>query len=216
MGVLAALHSARRDGRPQYVEVSQVDAAIAWNFQKLTALANGLFGYSDGAHASLRYQYYETSDGNYVVFNALEDKFWHRFCEAVDRMELYELGRARPGDVPQADEQLRSALTAIFKSRTRREWTEFFIATDIAGAPAFESSDLLDDEHVNAREMVYEPPAGSQLALRLIASPVKTKPGRPFAASLPPVVGEHTDEVLATLAGCDEAELAALRRDGVI
>ena len=75
MAVLAALHSSRRDGRAQYVEVSQVDAAIAWNFQKLTALANGLFGYSEGAHASLRYQYYETSDGHYVVFNALEDKF---------------------------------------------------------------------------------------------------------------------------------------------
>ena len=90
MAVLAALHSTRRDGRPQYVEVSQVDAAIAWNFQKLTAHANNLFGYSDGAFASLRYQYYETSDGNYVVFNALEDKFWQRFCEAVERRDLYE------------------------------------------------------------------------------------------------------------------------------
>ena len=90
MAVLAALHSTRRDGRSQYVEVSQVDAAIAWNFQKVTALANDLFGYSDGMHDSLRYQYYETSDSNYVVFNALEDKFWQRFCEAVDRTDLYE------------------------------------------------------------------------------------------------------------------------------
>ena len=66
---------------------------------------------------------------------------------------------ARLGDDPQADERLRSELTAIFKGRTRREWTEFFITTDIAGAPAFESSDLLDDEHVKARAMVYEPHA---------------------------------------------------------
>lgn len=216
MAVLAALHSARRDGRAQYVEVSQVDAAIAWNFQKLTAHANGLFGYSDGAHASLRYQYYETGDGNYVVFNALEDKFWRRFCEAVDRMDLYELGRARLGDDPHADEHLRSELTAIFKSRSRREWTDFFIATDIAGAPAFESSDLLDDEHVKARGMVYEPSAANRPPLRLIATPIKTKPDRPFAAALPPAVGAHTDEVLTTLAGCDETELAQLHRDGVI
>ncbi|KKC05070.1 formyl-CoA transferase [Mycobacterium nebraskense] len=216
MAVLAALHSARRDGRAQYVEVSQVDAAIAWNFQRLTAHANGLFGYSDGVHASLRYQYYETGDGNYVVFNALEDKFWRRFCEAVDRMDLYELGRARLGDDPHADEHLRSELTAIFKSRSRREWTDFFIATDIAGAPAFESSDLLDDEHVAARHMVYEPPAANRPPLRLIASPIKTKPDHPFAAALPPTVGAHTDEVLTTLAGCDETELAELHRDGVI
>ena len=95
-------------------------------------------------------------------------------------MELYEPGRARLGDDPQADERLRSELTAIFKSRTRRDWTEFFIATDIAGAPAFESSDLLDDEHVKARGMVYEPPAERQPPIRLIATPVKTKPGPSF------------------------------------
>jgi len=216
MAVLAALHSARRDGQPQYVEVSQVDAAIAWNFQKLTALANDLFGYADGMQSSLRYQYYETGDANYVVFNALEDKFWHRFCVAVDRMDLYEPGLARPGEDPQADEHLRTELTTIFKQRTRREWTEFFIATDIAGAPAFDSDDLLDDEHVKARDMVYEPPAERRPPLRLIATPVKTRPGSPFAAALPPAVGAHTDEVLTSLAGCDKAELAALRLDGVI
>lgn len=216
MAVLAALHSARRDGTAQYVEISQVDAAIAWNFQKLTAHANGLFGYSDGMQASLRYQYYETSDGNYVVFNALEDKFWHRFCEAVDRMDLYELGHARLGDDLQADEDLRSALAAIFKSRSRREWTDFFIATDIAGAPAFDSNDLLADDHVKARGMVYEPPAVDRPPMRLIATPIKTKPDHHFAAELPPAVGAHTDEVLTTLAGCDAAELAQLHRDGII
>uniref|UniRef100_UPI0005C87A05 CaiB/BaiF CoA transferase family protein n=1 Tax=Mycobacterium simiae TaxID=1784 RepID=UPI0005C87A05 len=216
MAVLAALHSARRDGQSQYVEVSQVDAAIAWNFQKLTALANGLFGYSDGMQASLRYQYYETSDGNYVVFNALEDKFWRRFCEAVNRADLYEPGQARLGDDPQADERLRRELTAIFKGRTRSEWIDFFMATDIAGAPAFEGADLLDDEHVKARGMVYEPCGHDRPPLRLIATPVKTRPRRPFAAPLPPDVGTHTYEVLTTLAGCDEAELLQLRRDGVI
>ena len=184
MAVLAALHCARRDGQPQYVEVSQVDAAIAWNFQKLTALGNDLFGYADGLQASLRYQYYETSDGNYVVFNALEDKFWHRFCVATDRIDLYEPGRARLGDDPQSDERLRSELTTIFKSRTRREWTEFFITTDIAGAPAFQGSDLFEDEHVQARGMVYEPRADREPPIQLIATPIKRKPDHPFVAGL--------------------------------
>ena len=58
MGVLAALHAAGRDGKPQYVEVAQVDAAINWNFQHLSALANGQPAYGEGIRASLRYQYY--------------------------------------------------------------------------------------------------------------------------------------------------------------
>lgn len=137
MGVLAALHAAERDGKPQYIEVAQVDAAINWNFQHLTALANGRPTYGEGIRASLRYQYYETGDGNYVVFNALEDKFWLRFCESLDRMDLYEPGRQKPGTDLETEARLREELTAIFKTRTRKEWTEFFIATDIAGAPAF-------------------------------------------------------------------------------
>ena len=75
MGVPAALHAAGRDGKPQYIEVAQVDAAINWNFQHLTALANGQPAFGEGVRASLRYQYYRTSDGNYVVFNARKTKF---------------------------------------------------------------------------------------------------------------------------------------------
>jgi crotonobetainyl-CoA:carnitine CoA-transferase CaiB-like acyl-CoA transferase len=216
MAVLAALHSSRRDGRPQYVEVSQVDAAIAWNFQKLTALANGLFGYSEEAPASLRYQYYETGDGHYLVFNALEDKFWRRFCEAVDRMDLYEPGRSPLGDDPPTDEYVRGELTAIFKGRTRRAWTDFFIDTDIAGAPAFQGIDLFDDEHVEARGMTYDVSAEGSPPIRMIAPPVKTKPHVPFAAANSPAVGADTAEVLTALAGCNEDELAKLRRNGVI
>jgi len=99
MGVLAALHAAGRDGKPQYVEVAQVDAAINWNFQHLTALANGQPAFGEGIRASLRHQYYRTRDGNYVVFNALEDKFWLRFCKSLDRMDLYERGRRSRGRI---------------------------------------------------------------------------------------------------------------------
>jgi len=216
MAVLAALHSARREGAPQYVEVSQVDAAIMWNFQKLTALANGRSHYGENARASLRYQYYETRDGNYIVFNALEDKFWLKFCKAVDRMDLYEPGTVRSGEAPELETRLRRNLTEIFKSRTRREWTEFFIASDIAGAPAFLGSDLFDDDHVRARGLVYEQSGTESRPMRLLGSCIKTKQEEHFDPSPTPAVGEHTAEVLTRLAGCDEAEIERLHSVGAI
>ena len=87
------------------------------------------------------------------MFNALEDKFWLRFCESLDRMDLYEPGRQKPGEDLDAEARLREDLTAIFKSRTRREWTDFFIATDIAGAQHFwETCWRVDDTTVTTSQ----------------------------------------------------------------
>jgi crotonobetainyl-CoA:carnitine CoA-transferase CaiB-like acyl-CoA transferase len=216
MGVLAALHAARRDGKPQYIEVAQVDAAINWNFQHLTALANGKPSYGEGIRASLRYQYYETSDGNYVVFNALEDKFWLRFCESVDRMDLYEPGCQRPGKDLEAEVRLREELTAIFKERTRKEWTDFFIATDIAGAPAFLGADLFDDHHVKVRRLAYEQAQPDGTSQRMIGTCIKTKPDQGFAPQPAPHVGQHTEELLSALANYDAAGIERLRSIGAI
>ncbi|WP_244896040.1 CaiB/BaiF CoA transferase family protein [Mycobacterium asiaticum] len=216
MGVLAALHAAGRDRKPQYVEVAQVDAAINWNFQQLTALANGRPTYGEGIRASLRYQYYETNDGNYVVFNALEDKFWLRFCESLERMDLYEPGRRKPGEDVEAEVLLRNELTAIFKARTRREWTEFFIATDIAGAPAFLGADLFDDDHTKARRLVYEQAHPDGTSKRMVGTCIKTKPDDGFAPPGAPHVGQHTEEVLTRLAGYDAAGIERLRSAGTI
>jgi len=216
MGVLAALHAAERDGKPQYVEVAQVDAAINWNFQHLTALANGQPAYGEGIRASLRYQYYRTSDGNYVVFNALEDKFWQRFCESLDRMDLYEPGHQKPGEDLEAEARLREELTAIFKERTRKEWTDFFIAADIAGAPAFLGADLFDDDHAKARRLVYEQAQPDGTSQRMMGTCIKTKPDEGFAPPAAPHVGQHTEELLGALAGYDAAGIERLRSSGAI
>ena len=210
MGVLAALHAAERDGEPQYIEVAQVDAAINWNFQNLAALANGQPSYGEGIRASLRYQYYRTRDRNYVVFNALEDKFWLRFCESLDRMDLYEPGRQQPGTDPEAEARLREELTAIFESRTRREWTDFFIATDIAGAPAFLGADLFDDDHGRLADSSTNS-LGRTGRATIGGTCIKTKPDERFAPQAEPHVGQHTEEFLGVLAGYDAAGIERLR-----
>jgi crotonobetainyl-CoA:carnitine CoA-transferase CaiB-like acyl-CoA transferase len=216
MGVLAALHAAKRDGTPQYVEVAQVDAAINWNFQQLTASANGKPSYSEGIRASLRYQYYRTRDQNYVVFNALEDKFWLRFCEALERMDLYEPGRQQPGKDLEGEARLRQELTAIFESRTRKEWTDFFIATDIAGSPAFLGADLFDDDHAKVRRLTYEQAQSDGTSQQMMGTCIKTQAEEEFAPRAAPQVGQHTEELLTSLAGYDAAGIERLRSSHAI
>lgn len=77
----------------------------------------------------------------------------------------------------------------LFKERTRREWTDFFIATDIAGAPAFLGADLFDDDHTKARRLVYEQAESDGTSQRLIGTCVKTKPDERFAPPAAPHAG---------------------------
>ena len=215
MAVLAALHAVARDGTAKYVEVAQVDAAIVWNFQQLTPMANGESFDDSGIRDSVRYQYYETADGNYVVFNALEDKFWLRFCEEVARLDLYDAGRIPPGTESVEIEKLHAELADIFRARTRSEWTQFFIDTNIAGAPAFLDGDLFDDPHVKARGLVYEQ-SSSVGGIRMLNTCIKTDGGSGLPPEPAPTVGEHTNEILRQFGGCDDRQLSELRHAGVI
>lgn len=71
--------------------------------------------------------------------------------------------------------RLRGELTAIFKERTRKEWADFFIASDIAGAPAFLGADLFDDDHAKVRRLVYDEAQSDGTSQRLMGTCIKTK-----------------------------------------
>jgi crotonobetainyl-CoA:carnitine CoA-transferase CaiB-like acyl-CoA transferase len=131
-------------------------------------------------------------------------------------MDLYEPGRQKPGKDPEAESRLRHELTTIFKERTRNEWTDFFIATDIAGAPAFLGADLFDDDHAKARRLVYEQAQPDGPSRRLIGTCIKTKPDEEFGPPAAPRVGQHTEELLVALAGYDTAGIERLRSAGAI
>src|SRR6266851_9090779 len=132
----------------------------------------------------VRYQFYRTKDDEFVLFMALEDKFWQNFCKAVNRMDLSQFEEAATDQ----REQVRTALTGIFKTRTRAEWTQFFIDNNVAGAPCYRGAEVLEDPHVRAQGIVYEQIQPDGSALRLIGSPIRLPyDGAGFAATRPPL-----------------------------
>src|SRR5918995_319248 len=124
---VAALVRRDRTGHGAFLDAAGADAVIAqgwigavygWNAQRLTD-RTGLRPPGTPAFNSARYQYYATSDARFVLFCAIEPKFWKRFCAAIGRPEL--AGEDAPGGAPvefaHGDDTLRRELQLIFSTR---------------------------------------------------------------------------------------------------
>src|SRR5438046_614429 len=216
LAVCAALVRARATGRGRLPEVAELDMAAAWQAEHLDATLNGVASAIPDMIPAVRYQYYRTADDRVVLLQASERKFWRNFCTAVGRPDLFE---AKPGqaagDHARGDEALRAELAAIFRTRTRAEWIELFIARDVPGGPVYTADELLEDPHFRARELLFaqdHPVAGH---VRLFGTPVKVD-GERFAATPAPAPGEHTAEVLGGTLGLSAAEIERLRAEGVV
>ncbi|MFJ8941762.1 CaiB/BaiF CoA transferase family protein [Streptomyces sp. NPDC102395] len=150
VGVLAALHHARATGEGQVV-----DAAIVDGTAHLSAMLHGMLAagrWQDRRAANLLdggcpyYGAYETADGGHMAVGALEPQFYDTF---VRLLELDHFTDARKD--PSRWEDLREAVAARFKSRTRDEWTALFADTDACVAPVLSLTEAPRHPHLAAR-----------------------------------------------------------------
>jgi alpha-methylacyl-CoA racemase len=210
VGVMAALHEARRSGEGQFVDVSMADGALSW-----LAMVAGKYlcdgevprrgeGILSGGIAC--YLPYEAADG-WVSCGALEPKFWAAFCNGVDRGDLLEEQFAAPGSEGHAK------IAEVFRARTRDEWRAFNDEHDCCIEPVLDVDEALDSELVRERGMVVEVEQPEIGPVRLVGNPIKLSrtPGDPTRPA--PAFGEHTAEVLRE-AGYSEEEVAAMLEAG--
>jgi crotonobetainyl-CoA:carnitine CoA-transferase CaiB-like acyl-CoA transferase len=223
---VAALVRRDRTGDGAFLDAAGADAVIAqgwigavygWNAQRLTD-RTGLRPPGTPAFNSARYQYYATSDARFVLFCAIEPKFWNRFCAAIGRPELNadDAPVGAPVEFAHGDDALRRELQHVFATRTQQEWVALAIEHDVPIGPAHQGvGSLLDDDHLRARDIVVEgehPVAGP---FTYVGSPVIVD-GERFEVRLPaPGLGEHTDAVLAEI-GVDVGQLARLRAERIV
>lgn len=201
MAILAAVLRARETGVGARLQVSSVDVATAWMPDRIDAALNADRTYArpgwtpDGRLPDWPLlDAYATKDGGAIVLGSHYPKFWRAFCEAVGRPDLLEI------DLSTVDErseeralQVWRELDALFRTRTKQEWTDLFLAHDVAGGPVNTVEELLDDPHFRARATTYE-----RGGLRFAGSPVRVV-GEDFAPQLAPDLGQHTDEILGEL-----------------
>lgn len=218
IGILAALHARQAAGRGQVVDISLLDGQISW----LTYVAGKYFatGVTPGRHGSAHeslapYQVFPTADAPLMVAVG-SDGLWQRFTAATGLGELAGDPRyaTNPDRVRNRD-TLIPRITAALAARTCAEWTDLLSAAGVPAGPVNSVPAALRHPQVAAREMVVEvehPVAGT---LTMVGSPVKLSAQPPGIRRPPPVLGQHTDDILAE-AGYPAARIAELRDAGVI
>jgi len=217
-GILTALYHRERTGEGQFVDVSLLDAGIAGlttraMYSMVTGEPYPPFGRRHNYFAPEGA--YEVSDGE-VQLSVVTDRHWRWFCEAIDAPDLAADERfAEVNERVAHREELDDALAEAFA-----DWSvdDLVAALREAGVPAAPINDTLsafDDPQVRARRMrqsVEHPTAGE---VDQLGHPVKYSGIDPSIESHPPLLGEHTAEVLAA-AGYDESAIEALVADGTV
>lgn len=210
-GVLAALFERQRSGRGQVVDAAMVDgaASLASIFFGLKAAGTWDAG-ARGANlldgGAPFYDTYETADGRHVSLAPLEPKFFATLAAAIGLDERFV---KRQYD-RQLWPEMRAAIAAIMRGRTREEWSARLEGSDACFAPVLSFDEAPAHRHAREREAFIEIDGVVQPAPAPRFD--RTPAGLPRAA---PAVGAHSDQILAE-AGYDAADIAALRAGGVV
>ncbi|MFW5911458.1 MAG: CaiB/BaiF CoA transferase family protein [Halolamina sp.] len=200
------------------IDVSLFDSLLAWlSYMATDAFASGESPTRMGSrHPNIApYQAFETADG-YVVVACASEAIWYRLCEALDRPDLVDDHRFEVNEkrVENRDE-LEAILTQEFADFTVDEVVELLQTNDVPVGRIRDVLDAFDDPQVEARDMRQRVPHPTAGEVQLPGSPMQFDEYTSTARRHPPLLGEHTEEVLADL-GYSTDEIERLQQEGVV
>jgi len=219
IGVLAAIAERSASARGRRVETSLLAGLVGlMSVQAQRYLSLGeVAGLAGNTHPVIApYGVFQTADGPLNIAPATAE-MWKRLCAVLELQHLIEDPRyATNAARIERRLELKAAIEARLKERSREEWTQRLLAADIPAGPINDLADVFADEQVVHSRLVEEVEHTELGPLRQVGSPISFD-GR-LGGSIrraPPVLGEHTFEVLGEH-GYAQGDLEALARDGVI
>jgi crotonobetainyl-CoA:carnitine CoA-transferase CaiB-like acyl-CoA transferase len=216
IGILAALRHREATGQGQQIDIGMLDTHVAWLAnQGMNYLATGENPPRLGnQHPNIvPYQVFPTADG-FMVLSIGNDPTFKRFCDGFGLRHLLGDERFATNAARVQNRKLvTDTLSPVMKTRTTAEWVDELEALKIGCGPI----KVFADPQMQARGVVVQMPhAASAHGVQVIANPVRLSETPADYRMPPPVLGEHTEEVLRERLGLDEARVAKLREEGVV
>jgi crotonobetainyl-CoA:carnitine CoA-transferase CaiB-like acyl-CoA transferase len=216
--IVAALYAREKIGVGQKIDTSLLEAEVA---ALINAGSNYLVGGKipglwGNAHPSIvPYQSFKTAD-SFLVLGAASESIWKRLCPAVGRPELADDPRfAKNADRVEHRKELITLLAEIFPTRCTSDWVEALTQADVPCAPVQTIDQVFAAPQVLHRKMLVEvdhPKAGK---IKMAGVPVKLSATPASVRLPPPLLGEHTEDVLSNWLGMNAQEINELTRKKV-
>ncbi len=219
IAVCAALVHRAQSGLGQHLDLALLDSQIALlAYQNTNYFATGEPPKRIGnLHPNIvPYQPFRTRDGD-VILACGNDNLFRKFCEAAGCQALAGDTRfATNGKRVENRAEITRLLQDIFMKRKTLEWVELLDAAGVPNGPINDIAQVFAEPQVKARgvRIALEHAGGAMLPL--VASPMRFSGTQVEYRLAPPLLGQHTEEVLSSLLGKSGAEIARLRSEGVI
>ncbi|NQU61243.1 MAG: CoA transferase [Rhodospirillales bacterium] len=221
VSINAALRHREKTGEGQHIDIGMLDTMVATlSIMGMNYLSTGEDpGRLGNSHPNIvPYQAFATADGN-IVLAAANDEQFKRFCDFAGVPELAEDEKYRTNGLRVRNrEALIEKLAALMAEKPSKHWLEGLEKVNVTCGPINTLDQVFNDPQVKSRGMKLEMPhpATGDNPVRLIASPIRMSATETANRYSPPLLGQHTEEVLAELLDLGPDEVAKLRGRGIV
>jgi crotonobetainyl-CoA:carnitine CoA-transferase CaiB-like acyl-CoA transferase len=219
IAICAALAHRARSGVGQHLDLALLDSQIALlAYQNTNYFATGVPPRRIGnLHPNIvPYQPFRASDGD-LILACGNDNLYRKFCDAAGCPELARDPRfVTNGKRVENRAELTRMLSEVFARRSKREWLEILEAAGVPNGPINDVAQVFEEPQVKARGVRVDLDHAAAGRLPTVASPMRFS-ATPIEYELaPPLLGQHTAEVLRGLLGKSDAEIARLSAAGIV
>lgn len=213
MGIALALYIREKTGIGQKVETSLIASAIS--LLSIGAQAYFITGEVPKQHYMAPHQVFKTKDG-YLGISVPAEPYWPKFCKALALEEIAKDPRFQT-NIQRVENRviLAEIIEERLAQKTCRDWLDIFEKEDVLAGPVYDYKDVFQDAQILANDLVasWEHPTVGKL--KTVGLPIRLSKTPGQLQSPPPLLGQHTEEILKDL-GYTAEEIKEMRETGIV
>ena len=224
IGILTALVSRGKTGKGQYIDISLTDSTLSLLTEVVLTpyFQSGVMPKRGETQLSSAYPYYnvyKTKDGKFITIGCLEPWLWENLCREIGKEDFIPFHWEPEHFLykPEGEkwQEISSYLKQLFLTKTRDEWFELLSQKDVPIGKVYSLDEAFTDPQVLHRKMVIEVEHPTEGKIKQVGIAIKLSDTPGKVRSLPPLLGEHTEEILTGL-GYNKQRINELRQEGII